>query len=120
MPTRAQDRTGRGPFAALLILLSLFLGSATAAAGADLNGSAPRLGSSRQGPSAALLPAGARNPLDDEKRDSGAGPSIIPTIPGLVTERPWTRPGAEYPSGGQAAAPRPATASYRSRAPPAF
>lgn len=117
MPTRAQDRTGRGPFAALLILLSLFLGPAASAAGADLNNSAPRLGSSRQGPSAALLPAGTRNPFDDERPDSDSGP--LPAAPRLVTERLWTRPPAGYPSAGQAATPRPATTSYRARAPPA-
>jgi hypothetical protein len=121
VPTTAQDRTTKGPLAALLILLSLFLGSATSAAAADLGGPATRLGSSRGGPAAALLSAGTRNPLDDEARGPDSGSAIPPpTIPGIVTEPLWTRPGARF-TAGQAAEPRlPPSASYRARAPPAF
>jgi hypothetical protein len=119
VPTTAQDRVPRGPLAALLILLSLFLGSATAAAGADLRGPATRLGSSRPGSATALLPTAARNSLGDETSGAAAGPSVLPSAPGLVTERLWTRPRAEFPSGAWIAVPKPAGASYRARAPPA-
>lgn len=118
--TTAQDRASKGPLAALLILLSLFLGSATAASGADLQGPATRLGSSRGGPSAALLPAGTRNPLDDEVPGPDAGSALPPpTAPGIVTERLSSRPGAEFTSGKPAEAARQPAASYRARAPPA-
>lgn len=120
MPTTAQDRVRRGPLAALLILLGLFLTSGTAAATSfDLRAPASRLGSSRQGTAAALLPPGARNPLDDETSAGGAGPPLLPSEPGIVTERLPARPRAETPSLAQAAGPRPAAAAYRARAPPA-
>ncbi|MGA9582968.1 MAG: hypothetical protein WBR13_13470, partial [Allosphingosinicella sp.] len=68
MPTTGQDRAGGGPFAALLILLSLFLGSTTAAAaGADPRGPSTRLGSGRHNVAAALLPTGARHAVEDEE-----------------------------------------------------
>lgn len=120
MPTTAQDRVRRGPFAALLILLSLLLGSANAAAaGTDLRGPASRLGSSRHGATAALLPAGTRNPLEDEASAGGTGPALSPSRPGIITERLWARPSAETRSQPQDAFPQSAGASYRARAPPA-
>jgi hypothetical protein len=120
VPKAAQDRIRRGPFGALLILLSLFLGSATATAGAaDFRGSAARLGSARPSLAPVLLPPGTRNLLDDEARGSGHGPSVPPSVPGIVTERLRSRPSAELPSRAWAAALRPASASYRARAPPA-
>ena len=118
MPKTAQDRVSRGPFAALLILLSLFLGSATAA-GADLRGPSTRLGSGRHNPAAALLPSATRSSLEDEDRASGTGPSLLPSIPGIVTEGLRAPPRAGFPPDARAAAPRPASASYRARAPPA-
>ncbi|HEX8126966.1 MAG TPA: hypothetical protein VF548_15430 [Allosphingosinicella sp.] len=121
MPTTAQDRTTTGPFAALLILLSLLLGSATSASGADLQGPAARLGASRGGPSTALLPAGTRNPLDDEAPGPELGSALPPpAAPGVVVELLWTGPGARF-AGAQAAPPERRTgASYRARAPPAL
>lgn len=120
MPTTAQDRTGRGPFAALLILLSLVLGSATAAAASvETSGPATRLAPARQNGAAALLPSAARNPLEDEANGTGAGPSVLPYPPGIVTERLSARPGAESPSAVPAAVPRRAILPYRARAPPA-
>ena len=119
MPTTAQDRVRRGPFAALLILLSLFLGSATAAAGTDLRGPSTRLGSSRHSPAAALLPSPARSSLEDEASDSGSGPSLRPSAPGIVTEGLPARPRAGFRPAAQASIPQPASASYRARAPPA-
>jgi len=119
VPTPAQDRIHKGPFAALLILLSLVLSSGAAAAGSDLRGSAARLGPSRYGAATALLPSGARNPLDDEAKGTGAGAAVPPAAPGLVTHRLWARPLAQGPSGGPVALPKPANAPYRARAPPA-
>lgn len=120
MPTSAQDRVRRGPFAALLILLSLLLGSANAAAaGSDIQAPASRLGSSRQGNATALLPPGARNPLDDETSGGGTGPTLLPSTPGIVTERLAARPLAEAPPRAPAAVPGPPSAAYRARAPPA-
>jgi hypothetical protein len=120
VPTPAQDRVRRGPFAALLILLSLLLGSANAAAaGGDVRAPASRLGSSRQGSATALLPSGTRNPLDDEASGGGTGPSLLPPTPGIVTERLSTRPEAEAPTRARSAVPGLRIASYRARAPPA-
>src|SRR5688572_31522794 len=94
----AQDRLRRGPFAALLILLSLVLGSAgAAAAGNDVRGPAARPGSSRHA-AAALLPTATRNTLDDDVRRDGAGSSLPPSAPGIVTETLWARPPAENAS----------------------
>jgi len=120
VPTAAQDRGRRGPLAALLILLSLVLGSATAAGGADLRGPSARLGSSRHVPAAAVLPAGARSAVDEEIAGSAAGSSVPPTAPGIVTERLRARPAAGFRPGAEAAVAGPASASYRARAPPAI
>jgi hypothetical protein len=117
VPTTAQDRVRKGPFAALLILLSLFLSSATAASGADLRGPSTRFGAGRHNTAAALLPSPARSPLDDET--PGSGPSLLPSVPGLVTEKLPARPEAEFRPSARSAVPRPASASYRARAPPA-
>ncbi|MET1110074.1 MAG: hypothetical protein ABWX67_00960 [Allosphingosinicella sp.] len=120
MPTRAQDRVGRGPFAALLILLSLFLTSATAAAGAGQDLRAPaRLGSSRHAAASAIVPSGTRNPSDDEPLGTGADSPVPPSAPDIVTDRLGTRPSAESSSAAWAAIPRPAASAYRARAPPA-
>ncbi|HEX8449198.1 MAG TPA: hypothetical protein VF652_06365 [Allosphingosinicella sp.] len=121
MPTTAQDRTTRGPIAALLILLSLVLGSAASASAADLQGPAARLGASRGGPSTALLPAGTRNPLDDEAPGPELGSALPPpAVSGPVAEALWTRPGAGFATAKDSPPRRLAGASYRARAPPAF
>ena len=120
MPTPAQDRTTGGPLAALLILLSLLLGSAASASAADLQGPSTRLGSSRGGPSTALLPAGTRNPLDDEAPGPDVGSGLPPpAAPGLVAEGLWSRPGAGFTARESAPPRRAPAASYRARAPPA-
>ncbi|MEA3065936.1 MAG: hypothetical protein QOJ27_2388 [Sphingomonadales bacterium] len=119
MPTTAQDRDRRGPLAALLILLSLFLAAGTAAAGSDVRGPAARFGSNRHNASTALLPPGARNLADDEMSGAGDDPSPVPSAPGIVTERLWERPLAEVASPERGSVPRPPSASYRARAPPA-
>ena len=120
MPTPAQDRASKGPLAALLILLSLLLCSATAASGADLRGPAARLGPARGASSAALLPAGTRNPLDDEAPGPGFGSALPPPpAPGVVTERLWTRPAAQLHGRSSAGTAQRAAAAYRARAPPA-
>ncbi len=119
MPNPAQDRIRRGPFAALLILLGLVLGSANAAASYDLRGPASRLGSSRQGTAPALLPAGTRGSVADEASGAGTGPSLLPSTPGIVTERLSARPRAETPWRAESAVPGSPTAAYRARAPPA-
>ena len=120
MPTPAQDRLKRGPLAALLILLSLMLGSASAAAGGGaLNGPAARPGSARHGAATALLPSGTRNALDDEAAGEGPGSALPPAAPEIVTKALWARPAGEAASAAWSAIPRPAAASYRARAPPA-
>jgi len=116
----AQDRVSRGPLAALLILLSLFLASGTAAAGNSQDFRAPaRLGPSRHAAASAIVPSGTRNPLDDEPYGAGTDSAVPPSVPGAVTRRLWTRPSTEGPSAASAAIPRPPSASYRARAPPA-
>ncbi|HET9639693.1 MAG TPA: hypothetical protein VFP12_10835 [Allosphingosinicella sp.] len=119
MPTTAQDRVSRAPLAALLVLLSLFLASGTAAtANSDLRAPA-RLGPSRHAAASAIVPSGTRSSLDDEPAGAGPESSVPPSAPGIVTERIGTRPSAGQPSAPSAAIPRPAVASYRARAPPA-
>ena len=120
MPTTAQDRNRGGPLAALLILLSLFLTSATATAVSyDFQAPASRLGSSRQGAATALLPPGARNPLDDETSGGGTSPSLLSSGPDIVTERLWARPRSDAESSALDQVQQPASAPYRARAPPA-
>jgi hypothetical protein len=120
VPTTAQDRVSRGPFGALLILLSLLLSTGTAAAGGnDFHGPVPRLGSSRSSAATAVLPPGTRNPLDDEALGTGDGSAVPPSFSGLVTELLWARPLADAPSPDRAGLPGPASAPYRARAPPA-
>lgn len=121
MPTTAQDRVRRGPFGALLILLSLFLSSgAAAAASNDFSRPSARPGSSRHGAAIALLPSGTRNPLDDEAGGRGGGSTVPPSGPRLVTESLWARPLTDGPSVAFVSLPRPTNATYRARAPPAF
>lgn len=120
VPIPAQDRVRRGPLAALLIFLSLFLASGTAAAtGGDLRGPASRLGSSRQGAATALLPSGTRNTVEDEASADGPGPAPLPSVPAVVTGPVWARPSADGLSAASVEVPYPASASYRARAPPA-
>jgi hypothetical protein len=119
VPTTAQDRVRRGPFGALLILLSLLLSSGGAAAANDPCEPLARLGSSRHGAATAFLPSGSRNSLDDEAIDTGGGSAVPPSAPGLVTERLWARPLTDGPAGRPVALPRPTSPSNRARAPPA-
>ena len=119
MPKPAPDRVSKAPLAALLLLLSLFLTTGTAAAGNGIGAPATRLGSGRHGNATALLPTVTRNPLDDETSGSGGDPSLLPSRPIVVTERLWARPGAEAPSSERGAPVPPPAASYRARAPPA-
>lgn len=117
MPTPAQDRVSRGPFAALLILLSLVLGPAAAAAGGNFSGPAPRLGSGRHTVAAVLAPSTTRNPLDDEAV-GGGDPLVLPPHPRIVTEALQSRPGTDLSPRSSAAIPPSAVAPYRARAPP--
>ena len=120
MPATVHDRVRRGPFGALLILLSLLLSAGTAAAaGGDGHASLARLGQSRHGAATTILPSGIRNGLDDEAQNTGGGSAVPSTGPGLVTRLLWTRPLGDAPSADRAALPRPAGVSYRARAPPA-
>jgi hypothetical protein len=119
VPATVHHRVRRGPFGALLILLSLLLSAGTAAAGSDSRASLARLGQSRHGTAATILPFGTRNSLDDEAPGTGGGSAIPSTGPSLVTQILWTRPLGDAPSSDRAALPRPAGASYRARAPPA-
>ncbi|MEO7177419.1 MAG: hypothetical protein ABIW83_01105 [Allosphingosinicella sp.] len=120
MPTTAQDRVRRGPFAALLILLSLLLSSGIdAAAGNDFRSPLARLAPSRNGAGTAVLLSGTRNPSDDESIGPEGGPFLAPSEPVPVTDLLWARPLADSQRGDRVPGPRPATASYRARAPPA-
>ena len=120
MPATVHDRVRRGPFGALLILLSLLLGAGTAAAaGSDSHFSLARLGQSRHGAAATILPFGTRNPLDDEAPGTDGGSALPSTGPGVVTQFLWTRPLGDAPSADRAPLPQPAAAAYRARAPPA-
>ncbi|HEX8626234.1 MAG TPA: hypothetical protein VF782_14330 [Allosphingosinicella sp.] len=119
MADSPQDRIGKGPFGALLILLGLLLSSGTAAAaGLDLRQSAPRLGSSRSAAAVALLPSGVRNPAEDDAPQAGGG-AAPPSGPGVVTRHLWERPAAGLGSRNEAPRPEPSDRSYRARAPPA-
>lgn len=119
MPTAAQDRIGRGPFAALLILLSLLLGSGTAAdSGFDLR-QTTRLAPSRHSAAVALLQSGVRNPSDEELSGAGGDSPVPSSGPILVTQRLWARPAAEPSIPDEVALRKPRSALYRARAPPA-
>lgn len=118
-PSRTH-RVRRGPLAALLIFLSLFLGSGTAAAGgAEIRGTAARLSPSRAGaPSAVILP-GARTQLDDEAAGAEGGSPLPPRPPAIVTKSLWARPPHSPGGGSPSLLPQAAKAAYRARAPPA-
>jgi hypothetical protein len=119
VPTPAQERIGRGPFGALLILLSLLVGSGSAAfAGADIRHSS-RLSPSRQSASVAFLPAGIRNLVDDEASAAGGDAAPSPAEPRIVAERRWARPAADVSASRRVPLPAPAGPSHRARAPPA-
>jgi hypothetical protein len=120
VPKPAQDRLQRGPLAALLILLGLFLGSGTATANvAGLAAPAARSAQGRQGSASALLQSSLRATLDDEAADGGTPPPILASAPSLVSETGWTRPLAHSPA--ETAVPRSLRGAffYRARAPPA-
>ncbi len=119
MATPAQERIGRGPFGALLILLSLLVGSGNAAAAsADLRHSA-RLSPSRQSAAVALLPSAARSTAQDEACASGGDPADSPSGPRVVAERLRAGRAALPAFGHQAELPRTTGLSHRARAPPA-
>jgi hypothetical protein len=118
VPTRAQDRHQSGPLAALLILLSLLLGSGTAAAGPHaLAGPAARPALGQSG--AFLLPPAFRSTLDDETPATGDGPAVLSGSPAVVTRLLWARALGATAAAPTAARARPAAFSYRARAPPA-
>ncbi len=118
MATPAQERIGRGPFGALLILLSLLVGSGSAvAASADLRHSA-RLSPSRQSAAVALLPSAARSAVEDEACASG-DPADSPSGPRVVAERLRAGRAALPAFGHQAELPGTTGLSHRARAPPA-
>lgn len=92
MPNSAHDRAGRGPFAALLLLLGLIIGTSTAAApGADLRiGSASKPDHYR--PSAFFRCQGV---LADDKCGDDTSSFVEPPPPQVRTERLFERPGAD-------------------------
>jgi hypothetical protein len=117
---KARDKTGGGPFGALLILLSLLLGSGTAAAsGPDLRSSTTRLAPNRASATAALVPSGVRDPSGEDSSAAGAGAARPSFGPGVVTRGLWERPAAEFPGREEIALPAPADPSNWARAPPA-
>lgn len=120
MPMTAHVRVRRVPIRALLILLGLFLSSgAAASASGELREPLARLGPSRQGPAAALLPSGNRNSLDDEAPGTGGSASLPAGGPAIVTRLLWARPLADAPLVRFALLRRATNAAYRARAPPA-
>jgi hypothetical protein len=118
VPTKAQDRMSGGPFGALLILLSLLIGSGTAAAaGLDLRPSGDRLAPGRASAQVALLPQDPRNASDEDA--TGAGAALPPSAPGPAGRSLWTRPAAKAAVAARISLPSPADPSNRARAPPA-
>ena len=119
MPKPAQDRYQRGPIAALLILLGLFLGSGPAAAtGAGIAQPAARMAAGRPG-QAALLHASARSLLDDEAPDGRDRPLLRPARPDIVTLFLSARPHSGLAEAADLVRPPPGDFLYRARAPPA-
>lgn len=119
MPNPAPDRVRSAPFAALLLLLGVLLGTGGAGA-ADLGlRGASRPGAVRHGATLSLSRSTPRAAATDdypEPQPSASGP---PSRPSVVTVGLATRPG-----NGAATAPSRALAgrdfhSYRARAPPA-
>ncbi len=119
MPTPAQERIGRGPFGALLILLSLLVGSGGAVASSGDIRHSERLGPSRQSASAALLPSATRSAVEEEPCTAGGDPAASPSGPQVVTKRLRARPEAVPSRGHQAALSKTTGPSHRARAPPA-
>lgn len=119
MPKPAQDSVTKGPFAALLILFSLFLSSGTAAAGNGNLQSSARLSAGRQGATAAILQSSVRPSEDEAAEATGEWPPLLPPGAGIVTAGPYVTPAAGASSASTADLPRLAPASYQARAPPA-
>ena len=116
-PNPAQDKAIRGPFAALLLLLGLFLAPANAAPGAELRLAAGSV-SDLQRASAVLRTSGQVD-ADDDRSDaepqSFAPPSPPVIFTRIVGARPTAEPGIEAREIQAAHTHSP----YRARAPPA-
>lgn len=119
MPNPAPDRVRSAPFAALLLLLGVLLGSGGAGA-ADLGlRGASRAGAVRQGATLSPTRSAARAAATDDYPEPQPSAFAPPALPAVVTVRLTARPGnsdAAAPSVSLARRPSP---SYRARAPPA-
>jgi hypothetical protein len=119
VPSPAPDRVRSAPFAALLLLLGVLLGTGGAGA-ADLGlRGASRPGAVRHGATLSLSRSAPRAAATDdypEPQPSAAGP---PSLPCVVTVRLTVRPGTAGRAAASLALARRAFPSYRARAPPA-
>ena len=118
VPTRAQMRETRGPLAALLILVGLLF-SAGAVSSTGIRDGSVRLGSARQGSAPSLVRASEAASAADEATPDDVSSFVPPPEPRVVFERLALRPADPLFPQSDAARARPATASYRARAPPA-
>lgn len=119
MPKWAHDRSGRGPFAALLILLGLVLSSGAAAGSASVQpGSAVRQSPVRSNAAILVARPAERGAVPGETPDPKS--FAPPRSPAVVKTILWARPTAETGFGAGPAIRQPAHRSYRARAPPAL
>ena len=119
MPNPAPDRVRSAPFAALLLLLGVLLGSGGAGA-ADLGlRGASRPGAVRQGATLSVSRSAPRAAAADdypEPQPSASGPPFLPSV---VTVGLTARPGNDGATAPSFALARRVSPSNRARAPPA-
>ncbi len=115
MQDEPPGRSRQGTVTVLALLLSLLLGYAPAAAAAEADRGAVRLGKFEAGKAGAVLrSAGRLHSADADKDDLLAA---VP--PGVVVASLWIYPAQASPAAAGAAPRAPLTRAYRARAPPA-
>lgn len=126
MPAPTSTRTGdlktsarRHPVAALLMILSLMVGSGGAAAARQAGDPAARVGRERPGAAAAFAHAPERRLVSDDASEAKPKSSLPPPTPAVVTDLVGTRRGGDASPDTGLRGARQWTASYRARAPPA-
>jgi hypothetical protein len=119
VPNPAPDRVRSAPFAALLLLLGVLLGSGGAGA-ADLGlRGASRPGAVRHGATLSLSRSAPRAAATDDYPEPQPNASGPPSLPSVVTVRLTARPANRAASAASLAPAGQAFPSYRARAPPA-
>lgn len=117
---RGRPSVRRGPLAALLLLLGVMLGPGGAGAAApDVSGKGSRLGPDRHGAPVQLLRAAQRGASEEDEGERLTGPVALPGRTGVVTFSGTVRPPGTAAEAPVFEHPRPRTAAYRARAPPA-